>query len=148
MTVRRAIDGMQSRPAVMFTQAAQLAFSMLLLVTAWTLAPAERDILGVRQLDARVLFAVAGCWGIVYAFAYMHDRVLMLWLVLLGSSALGRSLDLLFSGVEYLDRDQELRGSLGWFVLLMFAVVGALFLTAAAQLQKMRQIAEDVDATD
>lgn len=128
----------------MVAQLAQLAFSVLLLVTASTLGPAERDILAVRQLDARWLFVVGGLWGILYAFAYAHERVLMGWLVLLGLTSLGRALDLLFSGTSYLNRAQELRGFLGWLALFLAYVVVALFLTAAAQLRRFHQLAEDV----
>lgn len=141
--MRRTIDGLQSRPAVLAAQLAQLAFSVLLLVTASSLSPSERDILGVPQLDARWLFLVGGLWGIVYAFAYAHPRVLTGWLVLLGLTTLGRALDLIFSGTEYLNRTQELRGFLGWLALFLALVVVALFLTAAAQLRQFRQLAEE-----
>lgn len=141
--MRRTIDGLQSRPAVLVAQLAQLSFSVLLLVTASSLGPAERDILSIQQLDARLLFVVGGAWGIVYAFAYAYNRVLMGWLVLLGLTTLGRALDLLFSGTEYLNRTQELRGFLGWLALFLAFVVVALFLTAAAQLRQFHQLAED-----
>lgn len=139
--MRRAIDTLTSRPAVVFALLAQVTLSTFLLVTSITLPASERAILDQGVLDARWLFLAAALAGYVYALRYRSDTIVLVWVALLTLTCFGRALDILFTGSEFLPRAIEFRVALGWLVVWMMGVVVGLLLTAHAAILRFREAA-------
>lgn len=107
-----------------------VGLSLYLTLTAVSLTPENRDILGQSYLDARWLFIAASAAGILFAAHFRDDNYRTLWLVLLTASSLGRALDLLLVGDPLLPRNLEVRGAAAWALHFGLGIVCALLLTA------------------
>ncbi len=133
-TVERVMRYISGRLAALLAVALTIGLAGYIVFNAWTLAPVDRNVLGIG-LDARWVCTPAGIIGLVYVTRFREDWAQTLWGAALTVATAGRALDLIMNGSSVvLSRTAELKGAYVWFLLWGFGILGVLVLSAYAML--------------